>query len=52
VDLPLGTEDHDAHEGAGLGHLEEGEQVHALVVTFFQQCLNPSVVALHAAHAV
>jgi hypothetical protein len=52
VDLPLGAEDHDAHEGTGLGHFEEGQKVHALVVGFLQQSFDPAVVALHAAHAV
>jgi hypothetical protein len=52
VDLPLSAENHDAHEGAGFGHLEEGQEVHALVVRFFEQGFDPAVVALHAAHAV
>lgn len=48
----LGAQDHDLHEPAGLGHLEEGEQVHALVVRLFEQRLDPAVVALHPAQRV
>jgi hypothetical protein len=52
VDLPLGAENHDTHKGTGLGHFEEGQEVHALVVGLFQQRFYPPVVALHAAHTV
>ncbi len=32
----LGAEDHQTHEPAGLGHLEEGQQMHAFVVRFLE----------------
>jgi hypothetical protein len=48
----LGAENHNAHEGTGFGHLEEGQEVHALVVGLFQQSFDPAIVALHAAHTV
>lgn len=48
----MGAENHNAHEGTGFGHLEEGQEVHALVVGFFQQRFDPAVVALHTAHTV
>ena len=31
----LGAQDHEAHEPAGFGHLEKGQEVHALVVRLF-----------------
>lgn len=37
----LGAEDHDAHEGAGLGYFEEGEEVHTFVVGFFEEGFDP-----------
>ena len=37
----LGAEDHEAHKGARLGHFEEGEEVHALVVGFFEEGFDP-----------
>lgn len=48
----LGAEDHEFHEPAGLGHLEECEEVHALVVGLLQQRLDPAVVPLHPSEAV
>lgn len=48
----LRSEDHELHEGTGFGHFEEGQEVHALVVGFFEQGFDPAVVTLHAAHAV
>ena len=51
-DLPLSAKDHEAHEWTGLGHFEEGQKVHAFVVGFLKQGLDPAVIALHAAHAV
>lgn len=51
-DLPLGSKNHETHEWTRLSHLEESEQVHALVVGFLQQGFDPAVVALHAAHTV
>lgn len=37
----LRAEDEDAHERAGLGELEEGEEVHAFVVGFFEESFDP-----------
>jgi hypothetical protein len=37
----LGTENHDLHEPARLGHFEESQKVHALIVSFFEKGLNP-----------
>lgn len=41
----LGTEDHHAHEPAGLGHLEERKQMHALVISLFKQRLDPAMIS-------
>lgn len=48
----LGGEDHGFHEPAGFGHFEEGEEVHAFVVGFFQERFDPAVVAAEAADGV
>lgn len=45
----LRAEDHDFHEPAWFGHLEEREEVHALVIRFLQQRFNPPVIPLHPA---
>lgn len=37
----LGAEDHKAHKGAWGGHFEEGEEVHAFVVGFFEESFDP-----------
>lgn len=48
----LRAEHHETHEPARLSHLEECEQMHALVVRLLEQRLDPAIVALHAAHRV
>ena len=45
----LAAEDHEAHEPAWFGHLQEGEEVHALVVGLFEERLDPAIVSLHTA---
>lgn len=45
----LCAEAHYAHEEAWFGHFEEGEEVHAFVVGFFEECFDPAVVAAHTA---
>lgn len=42
--VPLGTEDHGAHEQPRLAELEEGQQVHALVLALFQQRGDPAII--------
>mmetsp|Transcript_34096 Transcript_34096/g.88482 ORF Transcript_34096/g.88482 Transcript_34096/m.88482 type:complete len:306 (-) Transcript_34096:283-1200(-) len=43
---------HSTEKGARLAHLEERQQVHALVLRLLQQGVDPAVVALHPAQAV
>lgn len=38
----LGSEDHCPHLPAWLGEFEEGQEVHALVVCFFEESLDPA----------
>jgi uncharacterized protein (DUF2267 family) len=45
----LGSDDHEFHEGSGLAHGHECQEMHSFVVAFFQERLNPAIVALHAA---
>jgi hypothetical protein len=35
-----------------ISHLQEYEQVHSLVVTLFQQSLDPAMITLHPPHAM
>lgn len=37
----LGAEDHEAHEPVWFGEFEEGEEVHAFVVGFFEEGFYP-----------
>lgn len=37
----LGSENHKAHEHAGFREFQEGKEVHAFVVRFFQEGFNP-----------
>jgi len=44
------AEKHQASEDeARLAQLQEGEQVHALVLSLLQQCVDPAIVTPHAA---
>ena len=52
VEDPLGSEDHEFHEPARLGHLHEGEQMHSLIVCLLQERLDPAVVSLQPSQAV
>lgn len=52
VENALRGKDHEPHQSARLVHLEEGEEVHALVVRLFEQCLDPPLVGLEAADGV
>jgi uncharacterized protein (DUF2267 family) len=45
----LGSDDHELHEESGLAHRHECQEMHSFVVAFFQERLNPAIVALHAA---
>ena len=42
----LGSEDHCSHLPAWVGELEEGEEVHAFVVCFFEEGFNPARVLI------
>lgn len=48
----LAAEDHHAHEPARLAEMEEGKKVETLIVGFFEERLNPSLVSLKAADGV
>lgn len=37
----LGSEDHETHEEAGFGEFQEGEEMHAFVLCFFQKGFDP-----------
>lgn len=37
----LSAEDHESHEWARFCELEEGQEVHSLVVGFFEESLDP-----------
>jgi len=41
VEDALVAGDHEAHEPAKLGHLEEDEEVHTFVVVFFEKGFHP-----------
>jgi len=44
----LSSNDHHLHEPARLAHLHECQEVHPLVVALLEECLDPTVVSLHA----
>lgn len=48
----LRADDEYLHEPARLAHLEEGQEVHALVVRLLEQRLDPAVVALQTPERV
>ena len=52
VEDALGTEDDESHEPARLVHLEEGEEMHSLVVGLLEEGLDPALVRLEAANGL
>ena len=48
----LRAENHEAHERAWLSELEEGEEMHSLVVGFLEKRLNPSIIPTHFSERV
>lgn len=47
----LSTYDHHLHEPTRLAHLHERQEMHSLVVTLLEKCLDPAVVTLHPSEA-
>ena len=47
----LAEQDHAPEEEARLAQLQEGEEVHALILGLLQQSVDPAVVPPHAAQA-
>lgn len=52
VEDALRGKDHQAHQPARLVEVEEGQQVHPLVVRLFEQRLDPSLVGLEPSERV
>lgn len=48
----LRRENQEPHQSAGTVQLGEGDEVHSLVVGFFQEGFNPALVELEAADGV
>ena len=52
IEDALGTEHDESHEPAGLVHLEEGQEMHSLVVRLLEKRLDPALVGLETANGL
>ena len=52
IEHPLHAEDHEPLEQGRLGDLDEGHQVHALVLRLVHQGADPALVVAHPAQAL